>query len=445
MFRNLLEWWLRTRYGFPLVVVGAVALMVLNEFTYQHSWTRLTSGINLTDARIRASQTLQLVSDAETGVRSYMLTARPSYLAMYRKAVAEMEAVQEDGFRLIEQADEAHTIRTTEIRRLLASKLAELRTVIDFNETGRKQDALALTLSDTGVTTMTELRAAFDDVLGSATALQQQARVSLFHALQLNRLVVHLLSLAALVGLYYFTRQLRQTDLARKQSQDRLEAQVRARTTQLRELAGHLVTAREDERGRLARELHDELGGLFTSMKLDFARVRRVAELPEAMQDRVKSIERRLNDGIAMKRRIVESLRPSALDQLGLTTSVSLLCRESAQAIGIPVHEALEPVELTSEAQLTIYRLVQESLTNIGKYAQATQVSVTVMPESNGVLAMIEDDGCGFDPTSVSTGHHGLLGMRYRVEWHGGTMQIDSTPGRGTRITASLPAATLAA
>ncbi|MEO5697740.1 MAG: CHASE3 domain-containing protein, partial [Burkholderiaceae bacterium] len=121
--------------------------MVLNEFTYQHSWNRLTSSITLTDARVRASQTLQLVSDAETGVRSYMMTARPSYLELYRKAMSKMETVQEDGFRLIEQADAANTIRTTEIRRLLATKLAELRTVIDFNETGRKEDALTLILS----------------------------------------------------------------------------------------------------------------------------------------------------------------------------------------------------------------------------------------------------------------------------------------------------------
>lgn len=441
MLKTLLEDFLRTRYGFVLAVCGAMIVVALNEATYQHSRTRLSRGINLTDIRIQTALTLQLVTDAETGVRGYLLTGKLPYLAPYRRALAELPTAQDQAFGLIEQVDVDHSVGVEPAKRLLEAKLAELTTTIHLYDAGKRAEAVSVVLSDIGMVKMNELRQAFAEVLSRAASLQQTARVSLYDALLINRLAVHLLLCLGVVGLYVLMCQLKQFDLTRRHENVRLEAQVQVRTAELRELAGHLVSAREDERGRLARELHDELGGLFTAMKLEFARVRRVPDLPKGMRDRVESIERLLNDGIAFKRRIVENLSPSALEQMGLMTSVSLLCRDSAQALSIPVREALEPVAVEREVELTIYRLVQESLTNVGKYALASKTSVTIDALDESVRVCVEDDGIGFDPSLVASGHHGLLGMRYRVESHGGSMRVDSSPGLGTRIVVLLPGA----
>src|SRR5207237_7291618 len=161
---------------------------------------------------------------------------------------------------------------------------------------------------------------------------------------------------------------------------DLLERQVRERTGSLAELATHLQNVREEERGHLARELHDELGALLTAAKLDVARLKSrlgPQPAPEIMQ-RLQHLTESLNSGIALKRRIIEDLRPSSLSNLGLTASLEILAREFSERSGIDVTTGLEPVALDGGRQLTVYRLLPESLTNVGKYAEARQVEISL-------------------------------------------------------------------
>jgi signal transduction histidine kinase len=244
-----------------------------------------------------------------------------------------------------------------------------------------------------------------------------------------------------MLGLFLFQRQLRRGDRQMVEEGQRLAERVKERTAELTEMATHLVNAREDERAHVARELHDELGGLLTSMKLDFARLRRQTDLPDKTVERIRAIEDRLGEGIAFKRRIVEDLHPSALAQLGLVQALEILCREMAERLGKPVHAELQDVVIDKPAQLTLYRITQESLTNIGKYAGCSEVRVRLQADGDTVRLSIRDDGKGFDPQRVPHGRHGLLGMRVRVESHGGRLQVSSAPGAGTTIAASLPSA----
>ena len=165
-----------------------------------------------------------------------------------------------------------------------------------------------------------------------------------------------------------------------RDERNRLEALVRERTATLSELANHLQQVREDERGHLARELHDELGSLLTAAKLDVARLKSKIDLSAPdVGERLSHLVETLNSGIALKRRIIEDLRPSSLSNLGLTTALEILAREFGERSGIEVTETnLEQVELPESTQLTVYRMVQESLTNIGKYAKASHVLVSV-------------------------------------------------------------------
>ena len=206
------------------------------------------------------------------------------------------------------------------------------------------------------------------------------------------------------------------------------------------ELANHLQQVREEERGHLARELHDELGALLTAAKLDVARLKSKidATAPDVSQ-RLKHLTETLNSGIALKRRIIEDLRPSSLSNLGLTAALEILTREYAERAGIDVETSLEPVQLPDAAQLTVYRMVQEALTNIGKYAKASKVLVSVHGYPTHVAVQVRDDGVGFDPGSVRPTSHGLAGMRHRVEAAGGRLTLTSRPGNGTLLSAVLP------
>jgi signal transduction histidine kinase len=225
---------------------------------------------------------------------------------------------------------------------------------------------------------------------------------------------------------------------------DRLEQEVAARTAQLRELAQHLQTIREDERSLLARELHDELGALLTAAKLDVARLksRLGATAGADAAERLTHLNEALNGGIALKRRIIEDLRPSSLNNLGLVAALEILLREFAARSELKVLEKLAPVTVSPAAQLTIYRLVQEGLTNIVKYAKATEVTVGLQPSAEGgAVISVRDNGVGFDMSQPRLTRHGLIGMRYRVESDGGTMRLESSPGQGTLIEATLPPA----
>jgi signal transduction histidine kinase len=223
---------------------------------------------------------------------------------------------------------------------------------------------------------------------------------------------------------------------------DRLDREVTQRTTQLTELAQHLQTAREDERGRLARDLHDELGALLTAAKLDAARIRpRLAGSPPQTLERLDHLVEMLNSGIALKRRIVEDLRPSALSTLGLVATLEILAGEFAERSGVAVSCALEPVALSASAELVVYRLVQEAVTNISKYAQASRVWIGLAARGDQVLVTVRDDGVGFDCRQTSGSAYGLVGMRFRVEAEQGVLLLASSPGQGCLVQATLPPA----
>jgi signal transduction histidine kinase len=236
-------------------------------------------------------------------------------------------------------------------------------------------------------------------------------------------------------------RKLKRTLPLPQSKRHRLEMDLLERTAQLTELAQHLQTAREDERARLARDLHDELGALLTSAKLDIARVRmRVGGVAPEVQERLTHLNQTLDTVIALKRRITEDLRPSSLDHLGLAVTLEILAREFAERSGVKIHLQLAAVPLSASAELVAYRMVQEAVTNISKYAQAHQVWFTLCERAGQVELTVRDDGVGFDMASCSHSAYGLVGMRYRVEAERGTLAVESAAGRGTRLSVRLPA-----
>jgi signal transduction histidine kinase len=262
-----------------------------------------------------------------------------------------------------------------------------------------------------------------------------------------SRVGIAALSGIGLLALFMYLRKSLALQLQEQSQQllvqaerDRLEIEVAQRTAKLTELTHHLQTAREDERGRLARNLHDELGALLTAAKLDAARImpRLAGSAPEARERLVHLVET-LNSSIALGRRIIEDLRPSTLSNLGLATTLEILAREFAERSGMRVHCHVQPVRLEPNTELVIYRVVQEAITNISKYAKAGQVWVTLVASDRQIEVAVRDDGVGFDASVEHGSAYGLVGMRYRVEAEGGTLTLRSDPGQGTTVKVRLP------
>ena len=239
--------------------------------------------------------------------------------------------------------------------------------------------------TNVGLEQMRVIREVADAMLASLVDASAVAQQQVRNTLMISRGAIAIVSLLGLLGIYFYLRQgeslqtinERQQRLLQKE-RDQLEIQVMRRTHRLAQLATYLQNVREDERARLARELHDELGALLTAAKLDVTRLRNyIGNANEDANTRISHLVEMLNSGIALKRRIIEDLRPSSLSNLGLAPALEILTREYQDRSGIEVNLRMEPVDrLTPNAELTIYRLVQEALTNVSKYAEARHVEV---------------------------------------------------------------------
>jgi signal transduction histidine kinase len=197
----------------------------------------------------------------------------------------------------------------------------------------------------------------------------------------------------------------------------------------------------EAERSRLAAELHDgpvqQLTALLYGLELARQHVRRGS--PSAAEELLASLEDRATGEISELRRLMTQLRPPVLDELGLITALQNQGQSFESSSGVECAIDTEPeLELTPELETVLYRVTQESLTNVGKHANASRVNISLAAVDGQVCLLIRDDGIGFDPgkatAMVSQGHFGLVNMRERVEMVGGRLRVDSSPGGGTTI-----------
>jgi len=450
---NLLLRLKRSPFVFPLAAFAALALIFISEAAYYQS-TRSMGALNtMATARNHLLNLSRRIVDAETGQRGYLLTARSEYLDPYRDAARDIDSdlrwLHEYYATSAEQAKAVNALDT-----LVHRKLSELEQTMRLFDEGKTDAWRTFVLTNFGKEQMEEIRKLSDQLLNEELRKEGAGRRDVFETLMLNRIGVAAMSALSLLALGMYLRQTAALEAHRRERQqaieaerDQLEQEVMRRTAQLTdlaqqltELAHHLQTAREDERSRLARELHDELGALLTAAKLDAARIksRLAGSSPEAAE-RLTHLNELLNHGIALKRRIIEDLRPSSLSNLGLTAALDIQSREFGERSGIEIDCQVDSVKLKPAVELTAFRLVQEAFTNIAKHAKAHRVEVRLF-ESDGVARLsVCDDGVGFDVRQRRASTHGLLGMRYRVEADGGRFTLESSPGRGTCVRATLP------
>jgi PAS domain S-box-containing protein len=229
-------------------------------------------------------------------------------------------------------------------------------------------------------------------------------------------------------------------------SQRRARAVAELQRERLRELTQRIVSAQEEERLRISRELHDEAGQALTSLKisLDLIRVGLPAE-QEALRARLAGVAALADETMETLRTLAHDLRPPGLDAFGLNVALEGLCYDFGARTQLPVtYRGLELPELPTAVALSMYRLVQEALTNIAKHADARQAQVELTRDDGYLCVDVVDDGKGFVPETEAEdprrrGGIGLVSMRERAELLGGTLQIETSPGQGTRLTARIP------
>ncbi len=435
-----------SRFSFPLAALAALAMFLISESSYQQASSRFDALGTQAMARTTIQTLWRSLTDAETGQRGYLLTNRKEYLKPYAAAQGQV-AESLDWLTRYYAADPATRDLMAQVTAASRNKLAELAETKRLHDEGKEQAWRELVLSNIGAEQMDAVRGFSAQLLSLETTKVNEGRKSVQQTLLLNRIGVTAMAAMSLLALFMYLRQttalvrLREEQRRIVQAErDQLGAEVRRRTGQLTDLARHLQTVREDERSHLARELHDELGALLTSSKLDVARLKsRLGVLTPEIADRLQHLNDGLNSGIALKRRIIEDLRPSSLSNLGLVAALEILLREWGERSELVVGSDLEPVDLRASAELTVYRLVQEALTNISKYARASQVQVTLGAAAGRVRVSVRDNGVGFDVNESRASAHGLLGMRYRLETEAGSLLITSSTGSGTLIEADLP------
>ena len=430
----------------PLAALAVVGLIFVNEASFRSSSDAVADINEAQLTRSALNDLAQTTLDAETGQRGYLLTGDERYLEPYSNAISQVGR-QLDVLRQRFAQDKDRQAELDVMSKSISSKLAEMDLSIRMRREN-KEDAWRFVLTtDVGNEQMRLIREQSNKLAIASVQNMELGQAQIANALLLSRVGVTVLAIVGLLAFYMYLLQTRallnagtREQESLKRERDQLDLQVRERTANLADLATHLQNVREDERGHLARELHDELGALLTAAKLDVARLksRLSAAQPEAIE-RLGHLTTTLNSGIALKRRIVEDLRPSSLSHLGLVASLEILAREFEQHADLSITTELEHVDLGGSAQLTVYRLVQESLTNIGKYAEATKISICLKKKDGQITVEVADNGKGFNPNAVNPSSHGLTGMRHRVESAGGRLTVTSSPYEGTKIAAVLP------
>ena len=438
----------------PVLLIGFLIGLFLLAAAGQSRLTAADMRIHRPQDREQAlDEFLALIADAESEQRGYLLTGKDSYLQHYTAAAAQVGPALER-LRQTYVQDLEPNQRIGRLRELSRDKLAELDDTVALYRKAGLSPELTATRTDQG-------RHTTEEILANVAVLRQRQGEELSAAterwrsdLQMSRWItlggfilnIGLVLLATALVYGDMRRRARQAIDLRDQKRE-LARQVAERTRELTALSTHLQGVSEMEKAALSRELHDELGGLLVAARMDLSWLQqRLPTCDPAIEQRFKRIHESLSAGVDLKRRVVEELRPTLLDNMGLFAALRWQFRESCRRKGLICSETIPETEMkfSPDAAIGVFRVAQEALMNVMKHAEATSANLTVDVQPDTFVLRISDDGMGISPNRLHhIMSHGLASMKHRIAALGGVWDIEAPPGGGTMVTARLPMASL--
>jgi signal transduction histidine kinase len=216
---------------------------------------------------------------------------------------------------------------------------------------------------------------------------------------------------------------------------------LRSENSSLASLSNFLQMQSEREKAALARELHDSLGGLLTPAKMDLAWLEARLGSDPQYAPRLKRLSDLIDEGIDLKRRIIEALRPSLLDHLGLASALQWHVDDACRAAKVDCRMRFSDKigRLPPDLEITLYRLVQEMVVNVVKHSRAQGLELDLAPVDGGLRLVVQDNGVGIPDMETALRSHGFSGMVHRVKSVGGSFDVSSNPGKGTKIEVFVP------
>jgi signal transduction histidine kinase len=414
-----------------MMVAGGDALLVLRQVRVSDARVR--------DVYVRRSRALEQVRagiyQSAIVMRDFLLASDPEVAAeqaaSWKEIRVRTDTALRDGAGALDKAEQAPY-------NSLRAEVSVYWKLLDFITQMREGDLRHRNseyLSKELVrrrTAMLDLVDRIDQISTRQLHAGDEALDEAFRNLRL-RLVV-MLGATLFVGLLLASFTIRRTLLLERELQKRYEG--------LQDLSARLVSAQEEERRAISRELHDEVGQSLSALLMEAGNA--AARVPDASVDvrrHVESIKKLAEASVNVIRNMTLLLRPSMLDDFGLVPALEWQAREVSKRTGLRVHVTAEEAsgELPDQLRTCIYRVVQEALHNCARHSQARSVRVIVRQEAHRILLSVEDDGHGFDAGRVRG--LGLVGMEERVTHLGGAFEVRSKPGAGTRVAAELPLA----
>jgi signal transduction histidine kinase len=435
----------------PFLIIGFLAALFFLTGAGQERLQEASERLQRSALRTQAVDELQnSVARAVATQRGYLLTGDDKYFASYNRNVAAIDP-------RLEQLQSAYAgfdadledVRTLHV--LIGERLADLAMIVAIQKSQGSDAAVALIKTSVGSDTGDAINDVLEHLRVRESAEHQTAVEHWSQSLTLSRWITvagtifNMLLVGVAARLVYMDLRRRALQTAELRDQKlSLELQAEQRNRELVELSTHLQSVSEREKAALARELHDELGGLLVGARMDisWAEQHLSANDSDARQ-RLHRVQQSLAAGVDLKRRIIEELRPTLLDNVGLFAALRWQLKETCGNAGLKCVEAYpdEEPQFTSEAAIALFRIAQEAFTNIVKHSGAKSMDIALDLDGDSVVMQISDDGHGIPDNRLNAiGSHGLASMRHRVRALGGLLDVRRPASGGTTLLVRIPA-----
>lgn len=439
-----------------LVCLACVLLLVVNGFFLIRSLGDLRASNELQARTGQVNGELQelslLLADAESNLRGYFLSGDEIYLGPLREAPQQIDN-QLRALDVLLANSPMQATHLMQLRTLVMRKLASMHQALEVYRQGGLQEILAQATKEGQQGDMDEIRLQVVILSRLQNELLANRTEQYYREYRRAATLGVGINVAAIMVLLLFYHLIRRSFFLRlhaedalKRNNDDLERLVAERTAQLSILSRHLIRVAEEEKARLARELHDEMGAHLTAIGIDLMTVSQSLESRQAeLSATLDHARRTLAETVQLKRRITEDLRPSLLDNLGLSAALHSYCAEYARLtkVACDVLVGEEADQVAPMQAIALFRITQEALNNIAKYARAHSIVVRLDADAKGWELEITDDGVGISAEALAEGgSHGVLGMRERALLLEGEFSITrGVNGVGTCVRAWIPRA----